>query len=63
MERVTVQGPLGNQHRDDLWYRGWGTASDVLEWPYTVGGGGVPPLTPPTSLLLDPLPLPPSLLL
>ena len=35
--------------------------SDVLERAYTVGGGGVPPLTPSTSLPLDPLP--PSLLL
>ena len=33
---------------------------DVLERRYTVGGGGVPPLPPPTSLPLDPLP--PSLL-
>ena len=33
--------------------------SDVLERPYTVGGGGVPPLTPPTSLPFDPHPPPP----
>ena len=34
-------------------------ASDALERPYTVGGGGVPPLTPPASLPLDPPPPPP----
>ena len=51
--------------------RGWGgtahtvrpaefkpPGSDVSEGPYTVGGGGVPPLTPPTSLHLDPPPPP-----
>ena len=38
--------------------------SDVLERPYTAGGGGVPPLTPPSSLPLDPLPpLPPPLVM
>ena len=35
-------------------------SSDVLERPYTVGGGGVPPLTLP---YLPPLGPPPSLLL
>ena len=53
---VQVSSPL---HHGPIWADLLG--SDVLERPYTVAGGGVPPLTPPTSLPLDPLP--PSLLL
>ena len=34
------------QLEERCWYM-WGQSSDVLERPYTVGGGGVPPLTPP----------------
>ena len=35
----------------------WGGGGEVLEWPYTVGGGGRAPQTPPPPNQLPPAPV------